>query len=150
MTLLHPSTLTAVVYVFVFFCATVVRRSSAYISKELETTENLQCKWSVKKGQQKSLQSGGLAEIQDLRVQFLTQASQSSLVVCFIKAWIDTWSQVKQMERKSVFVIVMILSSEAACKDEVINLSNTDTRTDGSRKSNSKVVRTRNCLFFCV
>lgn len=76
-------TLFAVVYVFVFLCATVVCWSSSFISKVLEAIENLQCEWSVGKAQQKSLQSG-LADIQDLRAQFWTQSQWS--VVWFRKA----------------------------------------------------------------
>lgn len=81
------SILTAVVYVLVFFCDTVVSRSSGLISKELEAMESLLCKWSVEKAQQKSLHTGVLAEIQNLRVLFLTQASHSGLVVCSRKPW---------------------------------------------------------------
>lgn len=54
-----------------------------------------------------------------------------------------------EIEAKSIFVMLMIVTSEAVWKDKVINFSNTGTRADGSRKSNSKVVRTSICLFFC-
>lgn len=55
-----------------------------------------------------------------------------------------------EIEGKSIFVMLMIVTSEAVWKDKVINFSNTGTRVGGSRKSNSKVVRTSVCLFFCA
>lgn len=55
-----------------------------------------------------------------------------------------------EIESKTVFLIFMIFASEAAYNNKVINFSNTGTRADDSRKSNSKLVRTSICLFFCA
>lgn len=70
-------------------------------------------------------------------------------MVCgWVQKSIDNHVESGEIKIKNVFVMFMIFTSEAACKDEVINFSNTGTRAGVSRKSDSKVVRGKICLFF--